>query len=155
MEGLIMTIARLSDNMFPSFPSLMNRFFEGDMMDWSNSNFADTNSTLPAVNIRETEDEFLIEMAAPGMTKANFKINYENERLTISSEMKENKKEKKDSKFTRREFSYSSFQRSFTIPGTVVDGENIQASYKEGILCVSLPKREEVKPKPPREIKIN
>lgn len=148
------TVARLSDNVFPSFPSLFNRFFEGDMMDWSNTNFAGTNSTLPAVNIRENSDEYLIEVAAPGMSKDQFKLNYDNGRLTISSEKKEEKTNKSDEKYTRREFSYMSFQRSFTIPENVVSGDKIKASYTDGILRIEIPKREEVKPKPAREIKI-
>lgn len=154
MEGLAMTIARLSDNLYPSFPSLFNKFFEGDLMDWSRSNFADTNTTLPAVNIRENENEFMIDVAAPGMKKEQIKVDYENGRLTISSERKEDKKEKNDT-YTRREFSYMSFQRSFTIPETLVDGDKINASYNEGILHISLPKKDEVKPKPARQIKIS
>ncbi len=150
-----MNIARLSDNLYPSFPSLMNRFFEGDMMDWSNSNFAGTDSSLPAVNIMENSDEFLIDVAAPGMKKEQFKVDYENGRLTISSEMKEEKKEKSKGKYTRREFSYMSFQRSFSIPENLVDGDKIQATYNEGILHINLPKREEIRPKPARQIQIN
>jgi HSP20 family protein len=94
-------------------------------------------------------------VAAPGMTKDQFKVNYDNGRLTISSEKKDEKTEKKGERYTRREFSYMSFQRSFTIPENLVNGEKIQASYKDGILHLSLPKREEVKPKPAREIKIS
>ena len=150
-----MTIARLSDNVFPSVPSFFNRFFEGDMMDWSNSNFAGSNSTLPAVNVRENGDEFLIDVAAPGMTRDHFKVNYDNGRLTISSEIKDEKVEKPDEKYTRREYSYTSFQRTFTIPENVVNGEKISANYTDGILHISLPKKEEVKPKPAREIKIH
>jgi len=149
-----MTIARLSDNLYPSFPSLFNKFFEGDMMDWSRSNFADTNTTLPAVNIRENDDEFMIEVAAPGMKKEQIKVDYDNGRLTISSEKKEDKKDKNDN-YTRREFSYMSFQRSFNIAENLVDGDKIKATYNEGILNISLPKREEIKPKPARQIKIN
>jgi HSP20 family protein len=152
---LKMAIAKLSDNLFPSFPSFFNRFLEGDMMDWSNSNFAGTNSTLPAVNIRENSDEFLIEVAAPGMSKDHFKVNYDNGRLTISSELKDERESKKDEKYTRREFRYMSFQRTFTIPENLVDGDKIKAAYNDGILNVSLPKREELKPKPAREIKIS
>ena len=155
MEGLAMTLARLSDNVFPSFPSFFNKFIEGDMMDWSNSNFAGTNSTLPAVNIKENENEFEIEVAAPGMKKSDFKVNFDNGRLTISTEQKEEKKQGNDEKYTRREYSYRSFQRSFSIPENVVEGEKIQASYTDGILHINLPKREEVKPKPAREIKIS
>jgi HSP20 family protein len=155
MEGLAMTIAKFSDNVYPSFPSFFNRFFEGDMMDWNRSNFADTNTTLPAVNIRENNDEFIIDVAAPGMKKEQFHIDFENGRLTISSEKKEEKKEDSKDNYTRREFSYMSFQRSFTIPENMVDGEKIKATYNEGILHISLPKREEIKPKPARQIKVS
>lgn len=150
-----MTIARLSDNVGPSLPSFFNRFFDGDMMDWSSFNFAGNNMTLPAVNVRENNDEYLIDVAAPGMAKENFTVNYDNGRLTISSEKKEEKKKKSEEKYTRREFSYMSFQRTFTIPENVVNGEKIAATYSDGILHVSLPKREEVKPRPAREIKIS
>jgi HSP20 family protein len=155
MEGLAMTIARLSDNVFPSVPSFFNRFFEGDLMDWNNMNFSATNTTLPAVNVRENDNEFLIDVAAPGMSKENFKIDYENGKLTISSEKKDEKKEKEEERFTRREFSYMSFQRSFTVPENVVEGERINARYDNGILSITLPKRDEVKPKPARNIKIS
>lgn len=150
-----MTIARLSDNLYPSFPSFLNRFFEGDLMDWNRSNFAGTNSTLPAVNIRENDDEFVIDVAVPGMKKDQINVDYENGRLTIASEVKEEKVEGSKDSFTRKEFSYSSFQRSFSIPENTVDGEKIKASYNEGILHIILPKRDEIKPKPPRQIKIN
>lgn len=150
-----MTLARLSDNTFPVFPSFFNKFLEGDLMDWSNTNFAGTNSTLPAVNVRENDDEFLIDVAAPGMSKENFKVNYENGRLTVSSEKKDEKKGKSEEKYNRREFSYMSFQRTFTIPENMVNGEKINAKYAEGILRITVPKREEVKPKPAREIKIS
>ena len=146
-----MTLARLSDNLFPS---LLNRFFEGDLMDWSSSNFAGTNSTMPAVNIRETDHDYLIEVAAPGMKKDDFKVNYENGRLTISSEKKDENEEKSGT-FTRKEYSYQSFQRSFTVPETIVNGEKINAKYSDGILHITLPKRDEIKPKPAKEIKIS
>lgn len=150
-----MTLTRLSDSVFPSFPSFFNRFFEGDLMDWSNTNFAGTNSTLPAVNVRENDDEFMIEVAAPGMKKEDFKINYDNGRLTISSEISEDRQNAEDERYTRREYRYQSFQRSFTVPENVVYGEKIQAQYTDGILSISLPKRDEVKPKPARQIKIS
>lgn len=150
-----MTLTRLSDSVFPSFPSFFNRFFEGDLMDWSNTNFAGTNSTLPAVNVRENDDEFMIEVAAPGMKKEDFKVNYDNGRLTISSEISEDRQNAEDERYTRREYRYQSFQRSFTVPENVVYGEKIQAQYADGILSISLPKRDEVKPKPARQIKIS
>jgi HSP20 family protein len=150
-----MTLAKLSDSIFPSVPSLFERFFEGDMMDWNTRNFAAANTTLPAVNIKENDNEFMIDVAAPGLKKGDFKLNYDNGRLTISSEIKDEKEEKEGDKITRREFSYQSFQRSFSIPENMVNADKIGAKYENGILHVILPKREEIKPKPAREIKIS
>lgn len=150
-----MTLARLTNSDFPSFPSFFNRLFEGDLMDWSSTNFAGSNSTLPAVNVLENDNEYKIEVAAPGMKKEDFNVSFENGRLTISSEFKEEKGNDKDEKYSRREYRYQSFQRSFTIPENLVDGEKISARYNQGILGITLPKREEVKPKPAREIKIS
>ena len=149
-----MTLAKLSDNWRPSTPSIFDRFFDGDLMDWNRTNFSSTNSTLPAVNVVENADEFVIDVAAPGMKKENFDLKFENNRLTISSELKTENEEKKGGKFTRREFSYQSFQRSFAVADNLIDAEKISASYKDGILHVTLPKKEEVKPKPARQIKI-
>lgn len=149
-----MTLAKLSNNWYPSFPSLFDRFFDGELMDWNRSNYSSTDTTLPAVNVKENEDEFLIDVAAPGLKKEDFKLHYDNGRLNISSEKKNEVEEKEGEKITRREFSYQSFQRSFTIAENVVDAEKIAANYDSGILHISLPKREEVKPKPPKEIAI-
>ena len=137
-----------------AWPSLFDRFFNGDLMDWNMSNYSGPNSTLPAVNVRETNDDYVLEVAAPGMNKKDFSINYQNNTLTISSE-KQEENEDKGNNYSRREFSYQSFQRSFTVPGNEVDSDKISASYSDGILTVKIPKREEVKPKPAREIKIS
>lgn len=136
------------------FPSFFDRFLNNELMDWNNSNFSSTNTSLPAVNVKETNDDFLIEVAAPGMKKNDFKVNFNKNVLTISSE-KQNEKNEKDDKYTRREFSYQSFQRAFTVPENAVNGDKISAKYNDGILVVTLPKREEVKPQPAREIKIS
>lgn len=149
-----MTLMKRTQDYYPTFPSFFDKFFEGNLMDWNNWNYSSTDTTLPAVNVKEDKDSYTIEVAAPGMAKEDFKVDYENGRLTISSERKNESKEK-DGNYTRREFSYQSFQRSFTVPENIVNGEKIAASYKEGILHISLPKREEVKPKPAREIKIS
>jgi HSP20 family protein len=149
-----MRLPSLLKNDYPSFPSFLDNFFEGNLMDWNTGNFAGTNSTLPAVNVKENDNEFNIDVAAPGMNKKDFKVNYNNGRLIISSEKEYKNEEKEGEKITRREFSYQSFQRSFAVPENVVDADNISANYKEGILHVTLPKRDEVKPKPAREIKI-
>jgi HSP20 family protein len=149
-----MTLLKKSDIYRPSLPSLFDNLFSRDLMDWGTFNFSTTNTTLPAVNIRETKDDFQIEVAAPGLSKKDFKVNFENNQLVISSEKKEEKKEEEDN-YSRKEFSYQSFQRSFTVDQNLVDGEKIEAKYFDGILCITLPKKEEVKPKPPREIKIS
>lgn len=149
-----MTLARLSNNAFPSMPSFIDKFFDGELMDWNRSNYSSTDTTLPAVNVKENNNEFLIEVAAPGMKKDDFKIEYHNGRLTISSELQNHKEDKEGEKVTRREFSYQSFQRSFTVAETVIDSAKIAANYESGILHIELPKREEVKPKPAKQIMI-
>ena len=150
-----MALPKIFNNDYSSFPSLLDKFFEGNMMDWNTWNFAGSNSTLPAVNVSENEDEYKLDVAAPGMIKNDFKLNYDNGRLTISSERKEEKEEKNGETITGREFSYQSFQRSFSVPENVINADKITAKYHNGILHVVLPKREEVKPKPAKEIKIS
>jgi HSP20 family protein len=98
---------------------------------------------MPAVNITEKKDDYLISMAAPGLKKEDFKIDVEGNMLTISSE-KEEENEEKDERYTRQEYSYSSFERSFTLPDEV-NKDKIEAQYKDGVLELVLPKKEEVK----------
>ena len=149
-----MNLARLTNNWIPSFPSWAERFFEGDLTDWNSSNFAGEQSTLPAVNLKENDNEYQIEVAAPGLKKGDFKINFKKGSLTISSEKKEEKEDKEGEKVTRKEFNYMSFQRTFNVPENLVNTDKISAKYVDGILHVKLPKREEVKPKPAKEIEI-
>jgi HSP20 family protein len=144
-------LAKRNENYLPSF---FDRFLNNELMDWGHSNYSSTNTSLPAVNVKETNDDFIIELAAPGMEKNDFKINFKNNVLTISSE-KENKKEEENDNYTRKEFSYQSFQRSFTVAENAVVGDKIAAKYNNGILHITLPKREEVKPQPERVIKIS
>ena len=155
-----MALVRLSDsNRNSLFPSLIDRFFEGDLLSpidimGNTWNFSGTNTTLPAVNIKENDNEYEIEVAAPGMRKEDFKVNYDNGRLTISSERKEEKKESNGEKVARREFSYQSFQRSFTVTEDTVNTDRIGAKYADGILYVTLPKSEQAKPRPVKQIAI-
>jgi HSP20 family protein len=131
-------------------PSLSDDFlrtsFLGDLLDVNHF------CSAPAVNIIEKEEDFQIDVAAPGLSKNDFKINLENNVLTISSE-KESKKEESEKNYSRKEFSYSSFSRSFTL-SEHVDADKISASYQDGILHINLPKKEEAKAKPIREIAI-
>ncbi|MBN2668029.1 MAG: Hsp20/alpha crystallin family protein [Bacteroidales bacterium] len=149
-----MTLAKLSNQWFPTMPSLFDRFFEGDLMDWNSSNYSKFDTTLPAVNVKENEDSFLIDVAVPGMEKDDFQIQYENGRLTIASEKKIENEIKEGETITRREFNYQSFKRSFSVSEQMIDSEKIQANYDKGILHIELPKREEVKPKPAKQIAI-
>lgn len=135
----------------------VSRFFDDDwnsMFDWSNRNFSMPQTTLPSVNIQETDDSYIVEMAAPGMKKEDFQIQLDNDVLTIKSEV-EHEMEHDGKRYTRREFNYQSFHRSFNLNKRVVDDANIQATYQDGILSLTLPKHEEVKRKPSRMIEIS
>ena len=144
-----MSLVRFSNQM----PSLFDRFLENDLFDWTNRNFSSTNTTLPAINIKEDENGFEVEMSAPGLDKKDFEIELDNNVLTISSEKKVEDETKEGQRFTRREFSYQSFRRSFNLPDTV-DNDKIEAKYENGILKLNIPKREESKPKPAKQIEI-
>ena len=108
--------------------------------------------TVPPVNITENKDQYMVSLAVPGMKKDDFKIDVEGNMLTISSE-KEESKEEKDKKFTRKEYSYSSFSRSFTLPEEV-NKEKIEAKYEEGVLKLMLPRKEEAKKPSAKQIAV-
>lgn len=144
-----------NSNSNQNFPTLSNWFddlFNRDLPSVFSSNF-NTGISLPKVNIKETPDVFMVEMAVPGLKKSDFHIEIDNQVLSISTEIKD-VNEQKEVDYTRREFGYSSFKRTFTLPESVND-EKINAKYKEGILSIHLPKKEEAKQKPGRNIKIS
>ena len=132
----------------PFFPSLIDDFINTD---W-NLKVPTFSGTVPAVNIKELDSQFEIELAVPGMKKDDFEIEVEDGVLSISSIQEEEQVNEKG-KFTRREFSYSSFRRSFTLPDSV-NPTKIDATYKEGVLLVLLPKHKEAQPQPKKLIKI-
>ncbi|HLN54395.1 MAG TPA: Hsp20/alpha crystallin family protein [Bacteroidales bacterium] len=132
----------------PFFPSLFDDDFFSSMPSTNRMN-----THMPAVNIREDEKNYFLELAVPGMDKKDLKIDIDEDVLTISSEQKNEHEDKQDG-YTRKEFSYSSFARSFYIPENV-NKDNINASYKDGILTVSFPKQEEEKRKITKEVKIS
>ena len=136
------------------YPSVFDRFFNDNMLDWSNRHFSETNTTLPSVNVAENIGEFKIEVAAPGFEKGDFIIEVDNDVLTISSEKQIENEQKDGERVTKREFSYQSFSRSFTLP-VLVESENIIAKYENGILNITIPKKEEAKPKPAKRIEIS
>ncbi|WP_027392480.1 Hsp20/alpha crystallin family protein [Aquimarina latercula] len=132
------------DDLFPSF---FDNFWGRDFVSG-----VQTGTSVPAVNITETKDSFDIEVAVPGLKKDEFEINLENGILIISSEKKE-ERESQEKKMTRKEFSFTSFQRSFSVPDTV-STDKINASYNDGVLSIRLPKKEEAKKQPPKLIEI-
>jgi len=135
------------------WPGFFDRFFNNDFESWNRDNFSKTNTTLPSLNIKENKDSFFVEVAAPGFEKSDFKIELNNDLLTVSSEKKLNNEVKDGERITKQEFSYQSFSRSFTLP-ELVDEEKISAKYDNGILSISIPKKEAAKPKSPKLIDI-
>jgi HSP20 family protein len=125
--------------------------------DWlgGTSNVNNIGVSIPAVNIMESDDDFSVLVAAPGKTKEDFNIELDNDVLTISSEAKEVKDNtSEDGKFTRKEFSYNSFKRAFSLPETI-NNQNISATYEQGVLTITLPKKEESKVQAKRMIEIS
>ena len=143
-----MTLARFNNY----HPSMFDNWFDNDLFNWEYNNH-EAEATLPAVNIKENADAFKVEMAVPGFDKKDFKINLDHNVLTISSEKKVENEHKNGERYTCREYSYQSFSRSFTLPDAA-NGDKISAKYENGILNVEIPKREEAKPKPMRQIAI-
>lgn len=130
-------------------PFWMPNLFDDDFFPVLNGN----RSSMPAVNVREDDKKYLLDLAIPGIDKKDLKIDIEDEVLTISSETKDEHEENTDG-YKRKEFSYSSFCRSFEIPENV-NKDKIEAAYKDGILSVTLPKAEEEKNKLSRQVNIS
>jgi HSP20 family protein len=134
------------DGLFPSLiGKSVNNFFDDfltkDLFDWTDRNFATLGSNLPSVNLKETDTQLEIEMAAPGMKREDFKVEIDNNTLMISSEKEEEKEEtRKKDNFVRKEFNYQSFFRSFYLPENVNENK-IEATYKDGILHVTIAKK--------------
>ncbi len=131
-------------------PGFADDFFGKDFLPGF---FSTESESMPAVNIIEGKNEFKVEVAAPGLDKDDFRINLEENILSITSE-KETKKEEGDEKVMRKEFSYSSFKRSFILPDSI-DADKISARHKYGILQISIPKKEEAKKKVHKQISIS
>lgn len=136
-----------------SLPFLFNDFFTTDWLGGTTST-SKIGFNTPAVNVKESDDNFTLEIAAPGFVKEDFNIELDNEVLTISSETNSNKDTENNGKYTRREFDYSAFKRVFSLPDTV-DGTKIEAAYENGVLLIALPKKEEAKVQPKRLIEIS
>ena len=144
------TLPRWFDTLSRPFSSadLIQDFFDDTM----NLGTGTIGTTLPAVNISETDTDLVIEVAAPGMAKKDFKVEIVDNELHIGYN-KEKKSESNESNHWRKEFSFESFERNFTLP-TFVEGEKVTATYTDGILMISVPKKEEVRRKPAKTVQI-
>jgi HSP20 family protein len=136
------------------FPSSFGGLFDSMLLNDGISNL----TKVPAVNISETKDHYMVELSAPGFDKSEFNIELDNDSLSISGEHKyENEEMDNENKskvtYTRKEFGYGAFKRSFSLPDTV-DVDKIDAKYENGILKIRLTKKEEAKPRPPKAIEI-
>lgn len=126
-----------------NLPSVFDDFFK-PWNDWfTNGGAMNKLMTVPAVNVKENENEYQLSLGVPGMKKEDFHINIDRDLMTISAEKEENKEEKNE-KFSREEYNYSSFTRTFNLPDDA-KYENIQAKYDNGVLMISIPKKEEAK----------
>jgi len=134
-----------------SLPGLFDEFFNGNLL----PNYIEEGAwkSTPAVNIYENNEKFEIEIAAPGLEKEDFKIDLKNDYLLVYSEKKDKKEEKEKGKVVRSEFRYSSFQRSFALPKDI-DATAINATHKNGVLIIELPKKVEQKDSLVRQIEI-
>lgn len=135
-------------------PSVFDDMFKADWLGGT-TNVNSIGTSIPAVNIQESDENFIVAVAAPGKTKEDFNIELDNDVLTISSEeKKESETTEKNGRFTRKEFNYSNFKRAFSLPETV-DSEKISAAYNNGVLEIMLPKKEEAKVQAKRMIEIS
>ena len=133
------------------FPSIINELFADERLDVFNAG----RTTIPAVNIKELDTGYIVDLAAPGMNKENFTINLEENVLTVSAQKSvENEDKIKEGNYTRREFGYTSFTRSFTLPEEVKHDE-INATYVDGVLSIAIPKNKEAKVDHKRTIAIS
>jgi len=151
LKNIIMTLVRLNQRPIEKrVNNLFEDFFSNFPSRILNEDFSGFNQSVPA-NVRETANAYLLEVVAPGMDKGDFKVNIDNNILTVSAEKKSEKKDENERQ-VRREFNYKSFTRSFTIDESI-QNDKIQAKYENGVLYIELPKKEEVKISP-KEISI-
>ena len=139
------------NNRFPWNTSALSNFLSAD--DFFNDDFFTKDSLMPAMNVKENDDNFEIELAAPGFTKDDFEVTLDNDGLHISAEKKEEQEEKKED-YLRKEFSYNSFKRSLKLPDSVNLDKDVKAKYTKGILKLGLVKKEEAKVAPKKVIAV-
>ncbi|NJN27931.1 MAG: Hsp20/alpha crystallin family protein [Cyclobacteriaceae bacterium] len=147
-----MTLVKRDAGYAPALSNFFDDFFTRDLFNWPSSSA--TGTTIPSVNIYETDGDFHVEMAAPGMLKSDFKIELDNNVLTITSQKQSENRDEDNKNYQRKEFSFQSFFRTFHLPDSA-EAEKINAKYEDGILRLVIPKKEEAKRKPIKTIKIS
>jgi HSP20 family protein len=147
----MITKRKKSNGNMPSFTNMLENFFDTDVADFLGRDIV---SSTPDVNVSETNNSYKVDVAAPGLKKEDFQVNLENNILTISVEKETENLEKDEERFRRREFSYTNFERSFTLPDSA-ETEKIEAKYENGILKIRIPKKEMAIRKPAKTIKID
>jgi HSP20 family protein len=147
-----MTLVKRDVGYVPTISNFFDDFFTRDLFSWPSD--SSTGTSIPKVNIYETDSEFHVEMAAPGMKKDDFKVELDNNALTISSQKTTEEEKTEGKNYQRKEFSYLSFQRTFHLPDSA-EADKINAKYSDGILNLVIPKKEEAKRKPLKTIKIS
>jgi len=146
-----MALMKIDHNLFPRLANTWEDFLAREISDVTEYK---SSCNVPAVNIVETTNSFMLHLAAPGMKREEFKVNVDNGILTISAEHKEGHTYKEgDNKVTRQEFCYSNFKRSFTLPESALP-EKIEAAYENGILSITIPKQAQEKATPMRQIAV-
>ncbi len=134
----IMSLVKFQHRLSPSFPGILNDFFAKDISRAMGSDYV---PSIAKVNVLELDDKFILEVAAPGLKKEDFQLKVDKDTLRLSVETEE-EKEETNKRYTRKEFSYTSFERSFLLPESV-DQSEINAKYENGVLSISILKKEE------------
>jgi HSP20 family protein len=134
------------------YPGLFDNLFFPEFNGWTRGNLISSQPSQPKVNIKEGDHLFMLEIAAPGLEKKDFKIQLDQDLLTVSCDKKEENL-KEGERYSKREFSYQTFQRAFTLPENI-DAEMITADYHNGLLLIQIPKKEEAKPQPRKSIEV-
>lgn len=145
-----MSLIKFNNNRFP-FGNSLSDFFDRDSL--LSDDFFNLEKSMPAMNVKEHENDFEIELASPGFNKKDFEITMKDDVLEVSAQKSKEEEDKEDD-YTRKEFNYRSFKRSFQLPNTVDDTKNVKATYKNGILKLHLFKKEDAKEKSKRKIEI-
>jgi HSP20 family protein len=149
-----MSLLLKRNGFFPATNLLVDDLLMNDLLPFESRSLVPTSTSLPSVNIEETEKDFKIQLAAPGLKKEDINIELVNNVLTISSEKQEEKEEKEEAgNYYRKEFNYQSFSRSFTLPENANESK-IEATYRDGILHVDVAKKQIGSPKSVKNISI-